>query len=133
MLYLLLMNRSMNQKCQQKKKEEEEAKAQAQAEPQAQIGDAATAEETSVTVPLVEEPQKALSMKAFITLGITAAIFDIFYAPCTAMGNSGEIPLSPYVSSSLSSNIGYFPGGQSRFLRDCIPFHLVSSLCMCNV
>ena len=25
-------------------------------------------------------------MKAFITLGISAAVCDVFYAPCTAMG-----------------------------------------------
>lgn len=83
----------MNQKCQQKKKEEEAKKQkEAASEP------VATTEEGTVTVPLVEpEPEKALSMKSFVILGITAAMFDIFYAPCTQMGDAGEIPLSPYV------------------------------------
>lgn len=38
-------------------------------------------------------------MKAFITLGISAAVCDVFYAPCTAMGKdpSGTLSLSPYV------------------------------------
>lgn len=87
----------MNQKCQQKKKEEEAKKQQETSSEPA----VATTEEGTVTVPLVEpEPEKALSMKSFVILGITAAMFDIFYAPCTQMGDAGEIPLSPYVGSN---------------------------------
>ena len=91
----------MNQKCQQKKKEEEEKAAkEAPAQPESATTSevTVTAEESTVTVPLVEpKEEKALSMRSFVILGITAAVFDVFYAPCTAMGNSGEIPLSPYV------------------------------------
>lgn len=41
-------------------------------------------------------------MKAFVTLGISAALCDVFYAPCTAMGKdpSGVLSLSPYVRLS---------------------------------
>ena len=70
-----------------------------------------TGEESTVTVPLVEpKEEKALSMRSFVILGITAAVFDVFYAPCTAMGNSGDIPLSPYVWIIIIEyhKIGYF-------------------------
>lgn len=91
----------MNQKCQQKKKEEEKKAAKeapTQAEPSTTNEVIVTGEESTVTVPLVEpKEEKALSMRSFVILGITAAVFDVFYAPCTAMGNSGDIPLSPYV------------------------------------
>ena len=36
-------------------------------------------------------------MKTFVILGISAAVCDVFYAPCTAMGKRDPIPLSPYV------------------------------------
>ena len=45
-------------------------------------------------------------MKAFITLGISAAVCDVFYAPCTAMGKdpSGtlSLPLTRRVFSRSS-------------------------------
>lgn len=101
---------NMNQKCQKKKMEEEAAqKAQAANQTPADAtstvatSEPATAPATesadTVTVPLIEEePKKLLSMKAFITLGISAAVCDVFYAPCTAMGKdpSGVLSLSPY-------------------------------------
>ena len=109
----------MNQKCQKKKMEEDAKKADssepaaAPAEPAAPAAPVAepTAESAeSITMPLVEEepkklvgsapsPHPQLSMKAFITLGISAAVCDVFYAPCTAMGKdtSGVLSLSPYV------------------------------------
>lgn len=43
-------------------------------------------------------------MRSFIILGISAAICDVFYAPCTAMGSKEPIPLSPYVCVVLSSH-----------------------------
>ena len=68
---------------------------------------AAPADSSSVTIPAPEEPKKLvsarlithhqLSMRSFIILGISAAVCDVFYAPCTAMGAKDPIPLSPYV------------------------------------
>ena len=115
---------NMNQKCQKKKMEEDAKKAEssepaaAPAEPTAPAAPAAepTAESAeSITMPLVEEePKKLLSMKAFITLGISAAVCDVFYAPCTAMGKdpSGVLSLSPYgvfQIVSLASVVVVFP------------------------
>ena len=79
-------------------------------------------------MPLVEEepkklvgsapsPHPQLSMKAFITLGISAAVCDVFYAPCTAMGKdpSGVLSLSPphpqggFQIVSLASVVVVFP------------------------
>lgn len=52
--------------------------------------------ETTVPIPEPKEAKK-LSMTMFVVLGLLGAFFDFFYAPCTAMGSSGDIPLSPYV------------------------------------
>lgn len=105
----------MNQKCQEKKQSSEKKE--------------------EVTVPLTEEPEKKvhspfhshsqLSTTTFIILGLSAALCDVFYAPCTAMGNKDPIPLSPYVVSLLLSHPGHLPGGESRVLRLRLPLRLV--------
>ena len=72
----------------------------------------APADSTSVTIPAPEEPKKLLSMRSFIILGISAAVCDVFYAPCTAMGAKDPIPLSPYgifQVVSLASVVTVFP------------------------
>ena len=84
---------SLNAKCQEKKEAEKKEIEKKETE--------------EVTVPLVEEPEKKvtphlgfnpqLSTGTFILLGLSAALCDVFYAPCTAMGNRTPIPLSPYV------------------------------------
>ena len=106
---------SMNQKCQEKKKSAEKKE--------------------EVTVPLTEEPKKLvfplvhvyskLSTTTFIILGLSAALCDVFYAPCTAMGNKDPIPLSPYVEQRVRCHVGHFPGCQSRLLRLRLPLRLV--------
>ena len=46
-------------------------------------------------------------MKTFVILGISAAVCDVFYAPCTAMGKRDPIPLSPYVCAMSLLDIYY--------------------------
>ena len=65
---------------------------------------AAPAEEAKVDMPEPEEAKK-LSMTMFVVLGLLGAFFDFFYAPCTAMGSSGDIPLSPYVGAGRSCHL----------------------------
>ena len=138
----------MNQKCQKKKMEEDAKKADssepaaAPAEPAAPAAPAAepTAESAeSITMPLVEEepkklvgsapsPHPQLSMKAFITLGISAAVCDVFYAPCTAMGKdpSGVLSLSPYVLLASPPPTGRLPDRLARLRRRRLPLRLVA-------
>ncbi len=92
---------SMNAKCQEKREAEKKDDEKKEVEKK---------ETEEVTVPLVEEPEKKvfllvvsnsqLSTGTFILLGLSAALCDVFYAPCTAMGNRTPIPLSPYVSNN---------------------------------
>lgn len=73
--------------------------------PEAPAAAAATAPvEAKVDVPAPQETKK-LSMTMFVVLGLLGAFFDFFYAPCTAMGSSGDIPLSPYVLSQRSPHL----------------------------
>ena len=65
---------------------------------------AAPAEEAKVDMPEPKEAKK-LSMTMFVVLGLLGAFFDFFYAPCTAMGSSGDIPLSPYVGAGCSCHL----------------------------
>ena len=65
---------------------------------------AAPAEEAKVDMPEPQEAKK-LSMTMFVVLGLLGAFFDFFYAPCTAMGSSGDIPLSPYVGAGRSCHL----------------------------
>lgn len=64
----------------------------------------APAEEAKVDMPEPKEAKK-LSMTMFVVLGLLGAFFDFFYAPCTAMGSSGDIPLSPYVGAGRSCHL----------------------------
>ena len=51
-------------------------------------------------------------MRAFVILGISAAVCDVFYAPCTAMGVQQPLVLSPYgifQIVSFASVITVFP------------------------
>ena len=68
------------------------------AAPAAPAAEALPAPSGETTVPIPEPKEaKKLSMTMFVVLGLLGAFFDFFYAPCTAMGSSGDIPLSPYV------------------------------------
>ena len=72
--------------------------APAEAAPAAPAAEALPAPSGETTVPIPEPKEaKKLSMTMFVVLGLLGAFFDFFYAPCTAMGSSGDIPLSPYV------------------------------------
>ena len=71
----------------------------------------APAEEAKVDMPEPKEAKK-LSMTMFVVLGLLGAFFDFFYAPCTAMGSSGDIPLSPYgvfLIASFASFVVVYP------------------------
>ena len=63
----------------------------------------ATAQQV-VDMPKTSDSPK-LSMCMFVFLGLLGALFDFFYAPCTAMGSSGDIALSPYVAAVLRSHL----------------------------
>lgn len=70
----------------------------AESAPAAPTAEALPAPSGETTVPIPEPKEaKKLSMTMFVVLGLLGAFFDFFYAPCTAMGSSGDIPLSPYV------------------------------------
>ena len=57
-----------------------------------------------VDMPKSDDSPK-LSMCMFVFLGLLGALFDFFYAPCTAMGSSGDVALSPYVATALTSHL----------------------------
>ena len=76
----------------------ESAPLPAESAPAAPTAEALPAPSGETTVPIPEPKEaKKLSMTMFVVLGLLGAFFDFFYAPCTAMGSSGDIPLSPYV------------------------------------
>ncbi|CBK20619.2 uncharacterized protein [Blastocystis hominis] len=85
----------------------------AESAPAAPTAEALPAPSGETTVPIPEPKEaKKLSMTMFVVLGLLGAFFDFFYAPCTAMGSSGDIPLSPYgvfLVASFASFVVVYP------------------------
>ena len=67
-------------------------------------------------------------MVLFVILGISGAIFDFFYGPCTSLASlKPEPPMSPYVGLSLFCDYttGCLPSLLVCFCGHCIPSGLV--------